>query len=401
MRSRLFSLFLTAAGFAAGWLMRPEIFSGKIHADRTVGSGISIVEDRGTRKNLQQAGETASGAISVPGVLQVTDILRSLLLEKNGIKRSAALRTLVANTPPGEVATLVRAYNICLSDGWQTRELGELVTFMEGRVRGKEGMDALPQEPNGTPGYLMKHRMSGWASVDPGGCMEWLATLEQGRTKDELTADWIEGMKGADTEKLGVLFPKLPTDQQAAIASRMVEDAVQGHGLGGMAEWFKTTGASLEAEAKDRIFARTIDAFTQNQTAGGLQQAVAFLKATCAPEEKAFADGLQQMVWRSARHSPKETLDLLDDYLPQNQFLAETRDKFISQCVQMASNSTVNTIGEWLNEHRQSPIYNDVAGQFLTHVQSIDPEGAKAWAESIPDPAVRDDMLSRLRSEAR
>jgi len=110
-----------------------------------------------------------------------------------------------------------------------------------------------------------------------------------------------------------------------------------------------------------------------------------------------FATGLKQMVWRTARYSPGGTLDLLDQYLPQNQHLAPMKNDFISECVKTSTNNTVNDVGDWLNNHHASPIYNEVAGAFLTHVSSIDPEAAKAWADSITDQALRDEMLSRLR----
>lgn len=399
MRSIFFALTLAAAAFAAGWFLRPLSLDQPSERAGQKGASQRIGNARGAPDGMGAALASANrpGGPETQSLEQVTDMIRTLLREKDAMKSSAALRSLVANASPEDVPTLVKAYNICMNDGWQTRELGLLVTMMEGKIMGKAGMDGLPQEPNGMPGYVMKNRMRGWASDDPAACKEWLESLESGRTRNDLTAEWLNGMKDAAPEKLQALLPKLKPEQQAGIIGRIVDDEVKMHGLSGMADWFRTTGASLPEATKDRAFTFTIDAFTQHQTAEGLQQAVEFLKQISDPAEQRFATGLQQMVWRSARNSPRETLDLLNDYLPQNQFLAETRGKFISQFVKVASNNTVNTIGDWLNEHRESPIYNDVARQFLTHVQSIDPDGAKAWAKSITDQAVRDEMLSLLQ----
>ena len=327
------------------------------------------------------------------------DFIRKALKEPNLLKRNAALLSMIASTPPGEIDNLVGAYNRCMAEGLPTRMIGELIHQHEGRLRGQACLGALPKEPNGVPGYDVKHRLRGWATADPAGCKAWLETLEPGRTKSDLTADWLEGLKEADPGTLQTVFPQLTPDMQTTLVGRCVEDAVQQHGLSGMAEWFRTGAAGLPEKVKARALAQAVDSFTQNQTPEGLQRTVDFLKQVAAPEDPAFATGLNQMVWRTARYSPGGTLDLLDQYLPQNEHLAGMKADFISRCVRTASVSTVNDIGDWLNHHRTSPIYNDVAGAFLTHVNTIEPEAAKAWANSITDPGVRAEMLQRLESQ--
>ncbi|HWB06556.1 MAG TPA: sigma-70 family RNA polymerase sigma factor [Verrucomicrobiales bacterium] len=334
---------------------------------------------------------------STASVAQAADIIRKALKEKDSLKRSALLHSLIAGTPPEEIDNLVQAYNICMSEGLPTRGIGQLIYEREGRAKGRAGMDALPKEPNGVPNYVMKYRLRGWAAADPAASKAWLDALEPGRTRSDLTADWREGMKEADLDKFQALFPALPPDLQSGLAGRFVDNAVQEHGLAGMAEWFRTSAATLPKEAKNRAFSLTIDAFTQNQTNEGLAHTIDFLKQVCAPGDPLFAAGLKQMVWRTARFCPGETLDLLDQYLPQNQHLAAMKNDIVSECVKISSNNTVNDIGNWLNGHRTSPIYNDVAGAFLIHVKSFEPEAAQAWANSISDPALREEMLLRLR----
>jgi hypothetical protein len=346
--------------------------------------------------SASQNGTAVTAGSPTASVAQAADVIRKALKEKDSLKRSAALRSLIAGTPPEEVDNLVQAYNVCMYEGLPTREMGELVYRRDGRVKGKAGMDALPKEPNGLPGYVMKHRLRGWASADPVASKEWLETLEPGRARAELTADWQEGMKDADQDKFQALFPQLPLEVQAGLMGRFVENAVQEHSLSGMADWYRANAAALPEEVKNRAFTLTVDAFTQNQTPEGLAKTVEFLKQVCDPADPMFAAGLKKMVYRTARYSPGGTLDLLDEYLPRNQHLAAMKDGFIGECVKIASTNTVNDIGNWLNAHRTSPIYNDVAGAFLTHVNSIDPEAARAWANSIPDQAVREEMLLRL-----
>jgi hypothetical protein len=395
MRLKILPLILTAAGFAAGRFLRPLTLNQEGRQSKTSGKIAADSPARGTSPS-EQSGAAAEATSPTASVSQAADVIRRALKEKDSLKRSVALQNLIVGTPPEEIDNLLQAYNVCMYEGLPTTGMGELIYRRDGRVKGKAGMDRLPKEPNGIPGYDMKYRLRGWASADPAASKEWLATLEPGRTRDELTRDWMAGMKDADQDKFQALFPKLPPEEQAGIMGRFVENAVQEHSLSGMADWFRTSAATLPEGAKNRAFSLTVDAFTQNQTPEGLANTVTFLKQVCAPDDPMFAAGLKQMVWRTARYSPGGTLDLLDQYLPQNQHLAAMKDGFISECVKTSSNNTVNDVGDWLNNHRASPIYNDVAGAFLTHVKSIDPEGAKAWANSITDQALRDQMLLQI-----
>jgi hypothetical protein len=389
----LLLLAFASAGFAAGWFLRPVTLDQQQYPRKSFGKAVSIA-----RPPDASSPAAAAAAVLSPtrSVTQAAEAIRRALKEKDSLKRSAALHTLIAGTPPEEIDNLVQAYNVCMSEGLPTRGIGELVYRRDGRAKGEAGMDSLPKEPNGIPNYVMKHRLRGWASADPAASKEWLERLEPGRTRSELTADWQEGLKDADQDKFQALFPKLSPEVQAGLMGRFVENAVQEHSLVGMADWFRTSASTLSDNAKTRAFSLTVDAFTQNQTPEGLAKTVEFLKQVSAPDDPMFASGLKQMVWRTARYSPGGTLDLLDQYLPQNEHLTEMKSDFIRECVSISSGNTINDVGDWLNSHRTSPIYNDVAGAFLTHVSAFDPEAAQAWANAITDQALRDEMLSRL-----
>ncbi len=102
------------------------------------------------------------------------------------------------------------------------------------------------------------------------------------------------------------------------------------------------------------------------------------------------------MAWRTARYNPGRTLDLLNEYGPQNELLAQNRQDFIRKCIEGASTNTINTIGNWLNTHTDSPYYNEVVEQFFHQVRPVDPDGAKAWASAVKDESLRSQLLAQL-----
>ena len=51
---------------------------------------------------------------------------------------------------------------------------------------------------------------------------------------------------------------------------------------------------------------------------------------------------------------------------------------------------------EWLRPHQDIPNYDAAATALVTAVQAEDPEGARAWAHSLKDPALRERLLQQL-----
>jgi hypothetical protein len=102
------------------------------------------------------------------------------------------------------------------------------------------------------------------------------------------------------------------------------------------------------------------------------------------------------MARRSSRYDPRKTLEVLDEYIPQNKFLSAGRDRFIRQCIEGASNTSVAVTGDWLNENTNSPIYNDVVRHYLDQIKTLDPGSARAWAQSVTDPDLRQKLTSEL-----
>jgi hypothetical protein len=301
---------------------------------------------------------------------------------------------MLASADIGGLAKISQALNSCHKDGLPTQLFGEEAGRREGRLMGVAGMTSLPGEPNGMPNYLMQHRMRGWASGNPAEAKAWLATLEEGRTKETLRREWEMGLSSADAEKLLEIFPELTPEQQERHVGNVVEAALLEKGLEGIADWYKKAAEVLPDSAKARTFRRVIDGFTQDSSAW--TNAVDFLKEVSSPDQALFAEGLMQTVWRGARHDAKQSLQLLEEYLPQNTFLQEAKGEYVRQCLESASTNTIGTIGEWLNLHKDAAIYNDVALALTHHVKEIDPAGARSWAESITDPTLRETVLSEL-----
>jgi hypothetical protein len=201
-------------------------------------------------------------------------------------------------------------------------------------------------------------------------------------------------MLNAESGKLQKLLPELTPKQQDGLMGTIVKSAVAQNGLESMTDWFRNAGASLPESSRNRAFILLIDSFTQNPRSW--TQSVDFMKQASSPDQELFASGLQEMARRSSRYDPRKTLEVLDEYIPQNKFLSAGRDRFIRQCIEGASNTSVAVTGDWLNENTNSPIYNDVVRHYLDQIKTLDPGSARAWAQSVTDPDLRQKLTSEL-----
>lgn len=321
--------------------------------------------------------------------------VESAFKEKDHLKRVGQFYALLATADRAGVARISAVLGGCYKKGWETVEFGEMTTAREGGFLGEEGMAGIPKEPNGTPSFQIKSRMRGWASADPAAGLQWLDRLEPGKVKDSLTDVWLEGAKLADSAQILEMLPTLPEGRfTEVLAGRIVEGALLERGRDGMAEWFAGISASVPESVKVRMYRRMVDSFTQS--AHDAFQTVDILKQIDQPDGQLFATGVLQMTWRTARYNPERTLDLLNEYGPQNEFLAENRGKVIRDCIVGSSTNTIDTIGNWLNGHQDSPYFNEVVGQFFGQIKPLDPAGAKAWASAVKDEALRASLLSQL-----
>lgn len=387
---------LIGFGFILGWVIGPVVRESIDPSESNSSAGMRTEQGHSGFSIRERSGTAAKPGEVLAGLSQakVTYKVRMILRESDPVKRNAAFLSLLADADMAGLKKIREATKACYKDGWNTRDVGSAVGQREGKLMGKEGMDQLPAEPNGLPSFTMKDRLRGWASDDPAAVKAWLDELEPGRMKEQLVSEWLGGMRDAEPGKLLELLPELTPKQQDGLMGTIVNSAVAQNGLEGMSDWFRVAGAALPEASRNRAYMLLVDSFTQSYESW--TRAVDFMKQASSPEQVLFARGLQQMAWRSSRYDPRKTLELLDEFAPQNQFLSAGRDQYISQCMAGASTSSIFVIEAWLDGNTNSPIYNDVVRHYLSQNKSLDPSAAMARAQSVTDPALRQKLMSSL-----
>ncbi|YCM44518.1 hypothetical protein V2O64_00605 [Verrucomicrobiaceae bacterium 227] len=384
-------------GFAGGYLFRPVI--------EDAGQGESASRQQGSRGGARGSRAGQSSALGGDGPARVAletmdddelrESLREIIKEKDWVKKEAAFLSMLAGADLPQVQRMYHLFEEFYAQGWDTNALHSRVKMREGMLLGEAGMDEMPAEPNGMPVYPMREKMRGWASADPMAGWKWLQSLEPGRAQEMMMSEWSEGVQNAEPALLESLFPDLPEHIQARLMGKIVSGTIHQEGLAGLPQWYERLSQNVSEEVKATAFQQAINHYGQSSEDWGA--AVEFMKGATEPGDELFAKGLQQLVWRGAKWDPNGTLDLLAEYVPQNEHLAAGRHQYISETIKWASSESALVVGEWLDGNRDSVIYDDVATRYVLQVRALDVAAAREWAESIKDSEVRTRLLDGLQ----
>jgi hypothetical protein len=86
---------------------------------------------------------------------------------------------------------------------------------------------------------------------------------------------------------------------------------------------------------------------------------------------------------------PGKCVELLADLSSVAPSFAGDADSVIANIVDRSSAESLNTLGTWLNTHKDHVLYDQTAAQFAVRTKVDDPGAAVHWAESIRDEALR------------
>ncbi len=81
----------------------------------------------------------------------------------------------------------------------------------------------------------------------------------------------------------------------------------------------------------------------------------------------------------------------------QTRFPEPEHPALIEQMVQSWASREPNICGRWLGEQPTGPLTDPARAAFARTIVEKDPDSARAWAETISDPALREQCLSTLR----
>ena len=82
-------------------------------------------------------------------------------------------------------------------------------------------------------------------------------------------------------------------------------------------------------------------------------------------------------------------MDLLSDLAGKSPEIRVRLNSTISRTVDLSASKTLNTLGTWLDAHRDHPLYDQTTHAFALRTRADDPEAALRWAATIQDELLR------------
>jgi hypothetical protein len=124
--------------------------------------------------------------------------------------------------------------------------------------------------------------------------------------------------------------------------------------------------------------------------------AVAEFLTPYAKESFVNADSFRAFSTEVGQRNPGECIELLSTLAQSCPAIAAETDALIRQTVEASTAKSLNVMGDWLNNHREHPLYDRTASQFAFRTEADDPESARRWASTIKDAGLKATTLERL-----
>jgi hypothetical protein len=277
--------------------------------------------------------------------------------------------------------------------GGNTKEEGEQLQIREGQLFGLGAISKLPAEPNGNVDWATKNAIRGWASADPISTKAWIDSLEQGSAQSAMHDCWLEGLARSTPDIIASVFHDLPSKSQRTLLGGLMTGIYDQGGMNGLRDWFSENQTKLDSSVLSSALTTIVQRMAQVE--GQSEGTVAFLQAQVktpffSPKAfEAFADG-------SAATDPGRCLEVLQNLAVASPDLQSQLERQIARTVDLSTAKSLNTLGTWLSQHPDHPLYDMTVLHFARRTHQDDPEAALRWADTIRDAVLREQLKQKL-----
>ena len=204
---------------------------------------------------------------------------------------------------------------------------------------------------------------------------------------------WLTGLAEATPAVIQEVFPGLPPDQQKPLIKGLVNGLHDEGGFPAVRAWFdkaaKEGAGQITGTAVNEIVWRM--SREENPAA-----TVAEFLTPYAKESFVNANSFRAFSTEVGQRNPGECMELLSTLVESCPAIAAETDALIQQTVEASTARSLNVMGEWLNSHREHPLYDRTASQFALRTATDDPESARRWASTIKDAGLLAATLEKL-----
>ena len=259
-----------------------------------------------------------------------------------------------------------------------------------GEVAGREALDAMKPKDLVRDWELNSGRyaMQGWAQRDPAAAWSYIESLPAGNFREGMVAGYAWGRGPADAEKAIAALQTLPEGRQAFLVRRALENQDGRHMTEFAQAWLETPG---DGQSKDRQAVFTALWNTQravdwdDQKGGKLALWLENFAGKPYLPPSVVGDTALRL---ASGQSPEAAISWVERMAVRS---PEAVHWAASQVMQRYARADLDAAGQWLNAHRDSPLYDHAALGFLASQRAkVDADAARDWVATIRDPAVRD-----------
>jgi hypothetical protein len=354
---------------------------------------------------VQSANESAP---SKPGPLSHDTIATStqrVLALNDPLEKMGAWVELISKA---DVATLNEIRKVYMdyyrSGGLLPDEFLDKLGFREGQLLGASCIE-LPKEPSGQIMNTQMRQILGFASTDPAGAAAWAEALPEGGVKDAVLLNCFQGSSGSHPEAAMEMFEKLPLHLRPSANFYLAEALFRTKGMTGSLDWFQsnlpdqTDYAGRDAHTK--LFSTLCRRLgqTTNQPS---EQIMDVLKR---PELAPFLtnEAVSNATRNISVSNPGLMFDFLSQSLPQQGTTVGATlsvASLIGETINHASKKSINSVGDWLNQHPDHALRQQVLMEFIPRASWDDPETAQIWLNQVQDPTVREKLKAKLEKRS-
>lgn len=317
--------------------------------------------------------------------------MESALAELNPLQRNARVAELLINLNADNVGEVLEAFENAPRSEEANRYFRDFM-YAWGRLAGDEAIAyAFDSESPRRDSRAGTSAISGWANVDPEGAKEYVAGVEDERSREwmhysvmrEMLQNDLDGAISYSEQNKKGRARGVQIDQ---LASVIFEE----RGLSGMTDWINSIDHT--SEQNDMLSYKSYAAgVALDRMAGSDPEAALNFITENASQPFITADGLERAARRAAGPINEE-LDWLTQ-LPselsgQRHAIGERFEDYIREDFAAA--------GQWLASRPLGPTYDEAIQDYAISAARDDREAALAWAERITDEKIKADTLRRL-----
>jgi hypothetical protein len=389
------SVILLGSGYMLGSHLSSQDFSSSPTSVASQTGAASQAETAVANQPQTRAGIKPAGVLQGLNDEQITALTSEVLKEPDPLLRLHRWTGVLAEMTKENWRAISKALVDRYASGVDTSEEGSRSQFREGQVLGLEGMEAMPREPNGVPATPTRLKFQGWSSVDPSAALQWLLTLEEGNGKNTLMAEWKKGLAKSTPSVQEQIFPQLQPTDQRLLLNGVINGLVDAGGLPKARQWYEQFAQAGDPLVAKAAFTTLVSRMTHKAMT---PETAAFIESE-APKLGNGSEVFRSMCGNVAYYNPGGCLNLLQNLTSTCADVAQNLDSLLAQTVRASSTTSLNTMGNWLNQNPDHPLYDKTLVHFVNQCQADDPEAATRWASSIKDETLRDAALKRLKGQ--